>query len=86
MSVLLETSKGEIVIDLHIDKSPNACFNFLKLCQMKFYNNALFKSVQKDYIAQVQHQKDVLHSIWSLVSKDPDKIYFKNETSRKFNK
>ena len=55
MSVLLETSKGEIVIDLFIDKSPNACFNFIKLCQMKFYNSALFKSVQKDYIAQVKH-------------------------------
>ena len=55
MSVLLETSKGEIVIDLFVDKSPNACFNFLKLCQMKFYNDALFKSVQKDHITQVQH-------------------------------
>ena len=86
MSVLLETSKGEIVIDLFVDKSPNASFNFLKLCQMKFYNNALFKLVQKDHIAQVQHQSDILHSIWSLVTKDPNKLYFKDEFSRKFNK
>ena len=86
MSVLLETSKGEIVIDLFPEKSPNACFNFIKLCQMKFYNNALFKSVQKDHIAQISHSSDLMHSIWSLTTKDPDKIYFEDEYSRKFNK
>ena len=53
---------------------------------MKFYNNALFKSVQKDHITQVKHTDDVIHSIWSLTSKDPDKLYFQDEYSRKFNK
>jgi len=33
MSVMIETSKGDIVIDLYIDEAPNACKNFLKLCK-----------------------------------------------------
>lgn len=30
MSVILETSKGEIVIDLLVDECPKTCMNFLK--------------------------------------------------------
>lgn len=52
MAVLLETSIGDIVIDLYLDQAPKACLNFLKLCKMKYYNNCLFFSVQKDFIAQ----------------------------------
>lgn len=33
MSVLLETSKGDIVIDLFCNECPVACKNFLKLCK-----------------------------------------------------
>jgi hypothetical protein len=33
MSVLLETSKGDLVIDLFVDQCPIACKNFLKLCK-----------------------------------------------------
>ena len=47
MSVLVETSFGDIVIDLQFDKFPTACYNFIKLCRLKHYNNALFKKVQK---------------------------------------
>ena len=35
MSVILDTTKGEIVIDLHVDEAPIACQNFLKLCAAK---------------------------------------------------
>lgn len=43
MSVLLETSLGDIVIDLEIDVCPRTCENFLKLCKMYYYNlNAFF--------------------------------------------
>mmetsp|Transcript_29858 Transcript_29858/g.48626 ORF Transcript_29858/g.48626 Transcript_29858/m.48626 type:complete len:476 (-) Transcript_29858:678-2105(-) len=52
MAVVLETSLGDIVIDLHTEEAPNACLNFLKLCTVKYYNNCLFHSVQKDFIAQ----------------------------------
>ena len=51
MSVLLETSIGDLVIDLFTEKAPKTCFNFLKLCNLKFYNDCLFFNVEKDYIA-----------------------------------
>lgn len=43
MSVMLETSLGELVIDLETEKCPRTCENFLKLCKLKYYNlNAFF--------------------------------------------
>lgn len=33
MAVLLETSRGDIVIDLFVEDCPLACRNFLKLCK-----------------------------------------------------
>ena len=45
MSVLLETSYGDIVIDLFTEKCPLATKNFIKLCKIKFYNNTLFYEV-----------------------------------------
>jgi peptidyl-prolyl cis-trans isomerase-like 4 len=52
MAVLLETSAGELVIDLFVDETPIACKNFLKLCKTKYYNDCLFFNVQANYIAQ----------------------------------
>ena len=51
MSILLETSLGDIVIDLYTSEAPKACINFLKLCKIKYFNNCLFNFVQKDHIA-----------------------------------
>jgi len=46
MSVLLETSLGDIVIDLEVDACPKTCENFLKLCKVYYYNlNAFFNGV-----------------------------------------
>ena len=45
MAVLLETSLGDLVIDLYTDNCPLATKNFLKLCKLKFYNGALFYDV-----------------------------------------
>ena len=43
MSVLLETSLGDLVIDLEVDLCPKTCENFLKLCKVYYYNlNAFF--------------------------------------------
>lgn len=52
MSVLLETSLGDITIDLHYEKAPKASENFLKLCKIKYYNFVLFHNVQKGFMAQ----------------------------------
>ncbi len=42
MSVIIETSLGDITVDLYANKCPNASKNFLKLCKTKFYNNSVF--------------------------------------------
>ncbi|CAL8460649.1 g179 [Coccomyxa elongata] len=52
MAVLLETSKGDIVVDLYAEECPLAARNFLKLCKIKYYNNVLFHNVQQNFIAQ----------------------------------
>ncbi|KNA17469.1 hypothetical protein SOVF_079670 isoform B [Spinacia oleracea] len=52
MSVMVETSLGEFVIDLFSDRCPLTCKNFLKLCKIKYYNGCLFHTVQKDFTAQ----------------------------------
>lgn len=57
MSVLLETSLGDIVIDLFWEKAPLASKNFIKLCKIKYYNGALFYDVQKSYLTRIMHEK-----------------------------
>ena len=52
MAVLLETSKGDMVIDLYVDECPRTTKNFLKLCKLKYYNNVLFHAVTKDFVVQ----------------------------------
>ncbi|OMH83347.1 Peptidyl-prolyl cis-trans isomerase-like 4 [Zancudomyces culisetae] len=52
MSVLIETSVGEIVIDLYVDEAAKLSLNFLKLCKVKYYNYCVFNLVKKNFIAQ----------------------------------
>ena len=67
MSVFLETSKGDIVIDLFVEKAPKACFNFIQMCDMKFYNDALVTFMQKDFIMKVQKLNPLATSTRSSV-------------------
>ena len=60
MAVLLETSFGDIVIDLHPELAPKLSLNFVKLCKAKYYNNAIFYNVQRDFTASCGHlDKDI---------------------------
>ena len=52
MSVLIETSVGNIVIDLYTEEAPQTCLNFLKLCKVKYYNFCCFHNVQRDFMIQ----------------------------------
>uniref|UniRef100_A0A8C9FK75 Peptidyl-prolyl cis-trans isomerase n=1 Tax=Pavo cristatus TaxID=9049 RepID=A0A8C9FK75_PAVCR len=52
MAVLLETTLGDLVIDLYTEERPRACLNFLKLCKIKYYNYCLIYNVQRDFIIQ----------------------------------
>ncbi|KAG9255704.1 RNA binding protein [Emericellopsis atlantica] len=71
MSVLLETSAGDIVIDLLVDHAPKLCENFLKLCKTKYYNFSPVHSVQKNFSFQtgdplgpLSKESDGGSSIW----------------------
>ncbi|KAK5992125.1 Peptidyl-prolyl cis-trans isomerase-like 4 [Cladobotryum mycophilum] len=83
MSVLLETSVGDIVIDLLVDHAPKLCENFLKLCKVKYYNFSPVHSVQKNFSFQtgdplgpLSKQSDGGSSIWGHASGDPSKRTF----------
>ncbi|XP_044253029.1 peptidyl-prolyl cis-trans isomerase sig-7 [Tribolium madens] len=52
MSVVIETTLGDITVDLYIKRRPRACLNFLKLCKIKYYNYSLFHTVSRGFIAQ----------------------------------
>ncbi|KAF7538877.1 hypothetical protein G7Z17_g12560 [Cylindrodendrum hubeiense] len=78
MSVLLETTAGDIVIDLLVDHAPKLCENFLKLCKVKYYNFSPVHSVQKNFSFQtgdplgpLAKDSDGGSSIWGHVSGDP---------------
>ncbi|KAI0775868.1 cyclophilin-like domain-containing protein [Trametes elegans] len=71
MSVLFETSLGDIVIDLETDACPKTCENFLKLCKVYYYNLNAFFNVSKDFLAQVGDPTATGtggESIWSLIA------------------
>lgn len=55
MAILIETSLGDIVLDLKISFAPKTCLNIIKLCKAKYYNNALVFEVEKDYTAKIGH-------------------------------
>lgn len=88
MSVLLETSLGDIVIDLHTELAPRSCTNFLKLCSKHYYKLNAFFRVEKDFLAQTGDPSNTGKggaSIWSqLPSTSQDSstsTYFTPESS-----
>ena len=66
MSVLLETSLGDIVVDLEVELCPKLCLNFLKLCKVYYYNlNAFFngkfsQNRERDLLTSAQVSKDFI--------------------------
>lgn len=49
---MLNTSVGDIVIDLFVDECPIATKNFLQLCAIKYYNGCLIYNVQQNLLVQ----------------------------------
>jgi peptidyl-prolyl cis-trans isomerase-like 4 len=82
MSVLLETSVGDIVIDLFVDLAPRSCENFIKLCKIKYYNFSPVHSVQKNFSFQTgdpigpeSKDSDGGSSIWGILQGPAKKTY-----------
>ncbi|KAM6503362.1 cyclophilin-like protein [Amanita muscaria] len=71
MSVLFETSLGDIVVDLEVESCPKTCENFLKLCKVYYYNLNPFFNVSKDFLAQAGDPSATGtggESIWSYIA------------------
>ncbi|KAF2895964.1 hypothetical protein ILUMI_10211, partial [Ignelater luminosus] len=82
MAVVVETTLGDITIDLYTKERPRACLNFLKLCKMKYYNYSLFHTVSRDFIAQTGDPTGSRKGGESVfgVLEGPLKRYFEAET------
>ncbi|EFP12647.1 CRE-SIG-7 protein [Caenorhabditis remanei] len=52
MAVLIETTLGDLIIDLFVKERPRCSLNFLKLCKKKYYNLNQFHSIERNYVAQ----------------------------------
>ncbi|TMW51859.1 hypothetical protein DOY81_003055 [Sarcophaga bullata] len=50
--VLLQTTVGDIDIELWSRECPKACRNFIQLCMEGYYNNTIFHRVVKGFIVQ----------------------------------
>ncbi|KAF8227634.1 cyclophilin-like protein [Tricholoma matsutake] len=75
MSVLFETSFGDLVIDLEVESCPKTCENFLKLCKVYYYNLNAFFNVSKDFLAQAGDPTATGtggESIWSYIASSSD--------------
>lgn len=52
MSVVIETTLGDLTVDLFVTERPKTSFNFLKLCKIKYFNSCPFSKIEKDFLAQ----------------------------------
>lgn len=85
MSVVIETTLGDITVDLFVELRPQTCLNFLKLCKMKYYNFNLFHTIQSGFIAQTGDptgEGSGGQSIWGLLH-GKEKRYFSGENMPK---
>ena len=57
MSILLETTFGDIIIDLDVDGSPTLCKNILKLTKARYYTNTLIYNVVPGKYSQMGDPK-----------------------------
>ncbi len=50
--IALQTSKGDVLIELFEDEAPNTVANFVSLVESGFYDNLTFHRVIKGFVAQ----------------------------------
>ena len=51
-TVLIETTSGEILVELDAEKAPKTVENFLQYVDAGFYSNTIFHRVIKDFMIQ----------------------------------
>ncbi len=73
--VVLETSKGQIVIELYLQKAPETVVNFLDYVDAKFYDGTIFHRVIPNFMLQGG-------GFTSDMKRKPGKGPIKNEADR----
>ena len=48
----IDSSRGEVTVELHNDKTPKTCANFIKLATDGFYDGLTFHRVIDDFMVQ----------------------------------
>lgn len=83
MSVIIETSIGDLTVDLFTKERPKASYNFLKLCKCKYYNYNLIFDIKKDFACRtgdpLNTGKGGESIYWKDKSKKIRKKYFSTE-------
>lgn len=82
MSIVIETTIGDLTVDLFIQERPKACLNFLKLCKLKYYNYNLFHTIEHGFIAQTGDPTGAQsggESVWGVIE-GAHKRYFEAES------
>uniref|UniRef100_A0A1A9X1N7 Peptidyl-prolyl cis-trans isomerase n=1 Tax=Glossina brevipalpis TaxID=37001 RepID=A0A1A9X1N7_9MUSC len=81
MSVVIETTIGDMTVDLFTEERPMACLNFLKLCKLKYYNYNLFHTIESGFIAQTGDPTGIGDGGDSIfgVLQGPEKRFFQAE-------
>jgi cyclophilin family peptidyl-prolyl cis-trans isomerase len=51
-SATIQTTKGDIVVDIHADDAPKAAANFLDLARKGFYDGVIFHRVVPGFVIQ----------------------------------
>lgn len=59
--MVLETTLGELEIELWSKECPKACRNFIQLCLEEYYNNTIFHNVVPNFIAQGGDPTGIIH-------------------------
>ncbi|VDK49722.1 unnamed protein product [Anisakis simplex] len=49
MAVLIETTLGDLVVDLFVKERPRCSMNFVKLCKLKYYNLCQFHTIEVSF-------------------------------------
>lgn len=81
MAVVIETTLGDITVDLFLKERPRACLNFMKLCKLKYYNFNLFHTIEQGFIAQTGDPSgtgDEGSSVWGVIE-GAQKRFFEGE-------
>lgn len=78
--VLLETTKGNITMEVHPEWSPKGAARFKELVELGFYDNCAFFRVLENFMAQVGINGDPeLHAKWRLNSIPDDPVAQSNK-------